>query len=161
MQDLKGRAVRGGFVRLCGQAVGFVIRIGSMLVLARLLEPKDFGLVAMVTAVTMLLWLLTSAGLSFAMVQRAVKAKGIEDRVGSDFISPLGTRPCFPDFFVVVEFPGESQWIEFTGHVGAGARQLDRASFRHFIRSASVGGRVHIRYRREEGVRGARAIRAS
>src|SRR5262245_53443970 len=71
MQDLKGKAVRGGFIRLCGQAVGFVLRVGSMIVLARLLEPKDFGLVAMVTAVTMIYSLLTSAGLSSATVQRA------------------------------------------------------------------------------------------
>jgi len=55
MKDLKERAVRGGFAKLCAQAANLVIRVGSLVVLARLLNPTDFGLVAMVTAVTGLL----------------------------------------------------------------------------------------------------------
>ena len=42
-----------------------------MMVLARLLIPKDFGLVGMVTAATGILGLLKDAGLSAASVQRA------------------------------------------------------------------------------------------
>jgi PST family polysaccharide transporter len=53
------------------QGANFVLRIGSVMVLARLLEPADFGLVGMVTAVTGAFGLFKDAGLSVASVQRA------------------------------------------------------------------------------------------
>lgn len=70
MEDLKSNVLRGGLVKLCGQAAGFVLRIVSASIMARLLEPKDFGLVAMVTVVTGIFDMFTSAGLSTATVQR-------------------------------------------------------------------------------------------
>jgi O-antigen/teichoic acid export membrane protein len=71
MDDLKRRAVRGGAAKLCGQAINFALRLGFMVVLARLLSPHDFGLVAMVTVVTGIYGMFTTAGLSSATVQRA------------------------------------------------------------------------------------------
>ncbi len=71
MQDLKQRALRGGFAKMCAQAANFGVRMGSVVVLARLLDPKDFGLVGMVTAVTGAFNLFKDAGLSVATVQRA------------------------------------------------------------------------------------------
>ena len=70
MKDLKERTIRGGVTRLGAQAANFVLRVGSLLVLARLLEPKDFGLVGMVTAFTGVLGLFRDFGLSSASVQR-------------------------------------------------------------------------------------------
>ena len=70
MKDLKQRAIRGGLARLCAQAANFLIRGGSLMILARLLGPKDFGLVGMVTAFTGVLNLLKDFGLSSAAVQR-------------------------------------------------------------------------------------------
>jgi PST family polysaccharide transporter len=70
MQDLKARTIRGGVARLLAQGAGFVLRIGSVMVLARLLSPKDFGLVGMVTAFTGVLGLLRDFGLSAATIQR-------------------------------------------------------------------------------------------
>lgn len=70
MLDLKQRTVRGGFARLCAQGATFLIRLGSLMVLARLLGPKDFGLVGMVTAFTGVLSLFRDFGLSAAAVQR-------------------------------------------------------------------------------------------
>lgn len=70
MKDLKQKAVRGGFAKLCGQAANLLIRVGSLAVLARLLDPRDFGLVAMVTAVTGLLNLFRDFGLSTATIQQ-------------------------------------------------------------------------------------------
>ena len=52
MKDLKEKTIRGGFARMCAQAANFLLRVGSLMVLARLLGPKDFGLVGMVTAFT-------------------------------------------------------------------------------------------------------------
>jgi O-antigen/teichoic acid export membrane protein len=71
MEDLKKRAVRGVFARLSGQAASFGLRAVQIVVLARLLDPKDFGLVAMVTAVTGIYDLFTHAGLSMVTIQKA------------------------------------------------------------------------------------------
>lgn len=70
MGDLKGRSVRGGAVTLTAQAIKFVLQMGSTMVLARLLVPSDFGLIAMVTAVTGFVAMFKDAGLSMATVQR-------------------------------------------------------------------------------------------
>jgi O-antigen/teichoic acid export membrane protein len=69
--DLKRRTASGAVVMIGGQVANFVLRTGSMIILARLLTPKDFGLVGMVTAVTGILGLLKDAGLSAASVQSA------------------------------------------------------------------------------------------
>lgn len=71
MKDLKGRAIRGGLARLSGQAVNFFLRIGYLVMMAHLLDPKDFGLVAMVTSVTGLYGLFTTVGLSVASIQKS------------------------------------------------------------------------------------------
>ena len=42
MEDLKDRAVRGGLARLCGQALAFALRLGFLVVMARLLDPDEF-----------------------------------------------------------------------------------------------------------------------
>jgi O-antigen/teichoic acid export membrane protein len=70
MENLKERAIRGGLARSCAQAVSLVLRLASLMILARLLEPKDFGLVGMVTAFTGVLDLFRDFGLSAATVQR-------------------------------------------------------------------------------------------
>ncbi|MHC4429701.1 MAG: oligosaccharide flippase family protein, partial [Planctomycetota bacterium] len=68
--NLKGRSIRGATVSLGGQAAKFALQIGSTVILARLLTPGDFGLVAMVTAVTGFVTCVKDAGLSAATVQR-------------------------------------------------------------------------------------------
>jgi O-antigen/teichoic acid export membrane protein len=70
MKDLKEKTIRGGLARLCAQAANFFLRLGSLMVLARLLGPKDFGLVGMVTAFTGVLMLFRDFGLSAAAIQR-------------------------------------------------------------------------------------------
>jgi O-antigen/teichoic acid export membrane protein len=71
MKDLRERTIRGGFARSGAQAANFVLRLVSLMILARLLEPKDFGLVGMVTAFTGVLDIFRDFGLSAATVQRA------------------------------------------------------------------------------------------
>lgn len=70
MKDLKQRAIRGGFAKVCAQAASFLLRLGSVVALARLLTPRDFGLVGMVTALTGVLSLFRDFGLSSAAIQR-------------------------------------------------------------------------------------------
>jgi O-antigen/teichoic acid export membrane protein len=70
LADLKTRTVRGGIAKSLGQIANLFLRMGSLMVLARLLEPEDFGLVGMVTAVTGVLSLFREFGLSSATVQQ-------------------------------------------------------------------------------------------
>lgn len=69
-KDLKRHTARGALISVTAQAVNFVLRTGSLMVLARLLTPKDFGLVGMATAATGVLNIIKDAGLGWAMVQR-------------------------------------------------------------------------------------------
>jgi PST family polysaccharide transporter len=63
--------LRGGLTRVGAQGALVILRVGSIMVLARLLEPADFGLVNMVAVVTGLFGLFRDAGLSMVTVQRA------------------------------------------------------------------------------------------
>src|ERR1044071_115873 len=71
MKDLKSRTVRGGIAKGGAQAANFLLRMGCLVVFARLLDPTDFGLVGMVTAITGFLTLFREFGLSLATVQRS------------------------------------------------------------------------------------------
>ena len=71
MQDLKEKTIRGGAARLASQVASLALRTGALVVLARLLDPKDFGLVGMVTAFTGVLTWFRDFGLSAAAVQRS------------------------------------------------------------------------------------------
>ena len=68
--DLRGRSIRGGTVSLVGQGTKFALQTGTVVILARLLTPGDFGLLAMVTAITGFVACIKDAGLSAATVQR-------------------------------------------------------------------------------------------
>jgi PST family polysaccharide transporter len=68
--DLKGHTVRGGIKTFGAQGFGFILNVASVAILARLLTPYDFGLIAMVTAATGLLVMFKDAGLSMATVQQ-------------------------------------------------------------------------------------------
>src|SRR6201986_4497330 len=69
--DLKGRTMRGALVSTAGQGANFVLRVGSMVVLARLLTAEDFGVVGMVIAFTGFLDIFRDFGLSMAAGQHA------------------------------------------------------------------------------------------
>jgi len=70
MKDLKQKTLRGGVARVTTQGASLVLRLVTLMVLARLLTPKDFGLVGMVTAFTGLFFILRDFGLSAAAIQR-------------------------------------------------------------------------------------------
>ena len=82
LSDLKRRTIRGGFVAICAQAIRFLLRITSLVFLARLLMPEDFGLVGMVTSVTGILGLIKTAGLSTVTIQRITIS---EDQISTLF----------------------------------------------------------------------------
>jgi PST family polysaccharide transporter len=70
MDDIKGKAIRGGAAKVGSQIALLTMRMGSLMVMARLLDPNDYGLVGMVTASTGFLRLFHDFGLSAAAVQR-------------------------------------------------------------------------------------------
>jgi len=69
VSELAATAARGTATTLGAQLVRLVVQLGSVLVLARLLVPADFGLVAMVTAVIGVAELFRDLGLSAAAIQ--------------------------------------------------------------------------------------------
>lgn len=72
MPDLQERSVRGGMVTMAAQGAKFTLTLTGTMILARLLTPADFGLVAMVMALTGFVALFTDLGLSAATIQKAV-----------------------------------------------------------------------------------------
>lgn len=70
MNDLKVSAMRGGIVIVAAQGLRFAIQMGSTVVLARMLTPDDFGLIAMVTALTGFTMMFRDLGLSTATIQQ-------------------------------------------------------------------------------------------
>ena len=70
LDDLKGRTISGTFITIAAQGIKFLLNLAFIMVLARLLTPKDFGLYAMVTTIMGFLWIFQDIGLSTATVQR-------------------------------------------------------------------------------------------
>jgi O-antigen/teichoic acid export membrane protein len=66
--DLGGRSTRGGAVTLAAQGVRFGIRMASTIALARLLTPRDYGLIAMVAILVDFVSMFQHMGLSTATV---------------------------------------------------------------------------------------------
>jgi len=67
---LRKAAVRSVGVTLLSGALGLVIQIVAVVVLARLLIPRDFGLLTMVTTFSLLLVNFGMNGITEAVVQR-------------------------------------------------------------------------------------------
>jgi PST family polysaccharide transporter len=63
--------VRGGATTMIGQCSKFLLQTTSTIVLARLLTPADFGMIAMVTAVIRFADLFKDLGLSMATIQKS------------------------------------------------------------------------------------------
>src|SRR3984893_3071591 len=70
LTNLKGHTISSGAVTMSSQGAKFLLNLVSTMILARLLTPRDFGLVAMVMTVTSFLRVFKDAGLSIATVQR-------------------------------------------------------------------------------------------
>ena len=62
-------AARGAAVTMLGQVLKLAVQLGGIIVLARLLSPEDFGLIAMVTAIVGVGELVRDFGLSSAALQ--------------------------------------------------------------------------------------------
>jgi O-antigen/teichoic acid export membrane protein len=70
LPNLKRHTISSGVVTISAQGAKFGLSLISTVILARLLTPRDFGLVAIVATVTTFLRVFKDAGLSTATVQR-------------------------------------------------------------------------------------------
>jgi O-antigen/teichoic acid export membrane protein len=68
-KELKERSVRSGAITLFDQGLATLVHLVSVVVLARLLTPEDFGIVTMVTAITGFIELFRELGLSSATIR--------------------------------------------------------------------------------------------
>src|SRR4026209_236790 len=92
---LRRVAVRGAGVTALSQSRGFAIQLIATMILARLLTPADFGLVAMVTTFSLLLMNVGFNGVTEAVVQREQIDHGLASNlfwinVGIGFVLTIG-----------------------------------------------------------------------
>ncbi|RWK74186.1 MAG: hypothetical protein EOR45_33595, partial [Mesorhizobium sp.] len=69
-RDLGRRTASGGGIALCAQVLILLTQVGYMALMARLLQPDDFGLVAMAASVTAFVGVFADLGLSMVTIQR-------------------------------------------------------------------------------------------
>ena len=71
MDTIAGRTARGGVVTMASHGLKFAISIVATAILARLLSPKDYGLIGMVAVATNFVVMFKDMGLELATVQKA------------------------------------------------------------------------------------------
>ena len=69
-RGLRRSAVRGAGAAIAGSAGNFAVQLGSVVILARLLTPSDFGIVTMVTTFSLLLRSFGANGFTELIMQR-------------------------------------------------------------------------------------------
>lgn len=99
--DLKTKAVRGASINVVGQFLGFIFHTIGVIVLARLLMPEAFGIVAMVTAFS--LWFMNFGfnGFTEFIIQ---KQEISEKEVNAIFWSHLILATCLSLVFIILGF---------------------------------------------------------
>jgi O-antigen/teichoic acid export membrane protein len=68
--NLRNRTISAGLITVTAQSAQFAFLLGSTAVLARLLNPHDYGLIAMVATVLGFLRIFNDAGLTTVTIQR-------------------------------------------------------------------------------------------
>jgi PST family polysaccharide transporter len=69
-RTIKAQSVRGGALTITSQTGRFLFQTASTVVLARILSPDDFGLIAMVATITNFALMFSHLGLGTATIQR-------------------------------------------------------------------------------------------
>lgn len=70
LKNLRQRTISSSIVTMGAQGTLFFLNLGSVMILARMLPPQDFGLIAMVMTLMSFLRIFKDGGLSTATVQR-------------------------------------------------------------------------------------------
>ena len=69
-RDMKQRTIHGGMITSASNGALFLLRLASVVVLERMVIPEHFGLVGMVTALTVLIERFQDIGLGDAIIER-------------------------------------------------------------------------------------------
>src|SRR5688572_13127830 len=69
-------SLKGGAISLAARMINAILQIGTVILLARMLTPEDYGLVAMVTAITGFAPVFVDLGTRDAVVQRENISEG-------------------------------------------------------------------------------------
>jgi len=114
--DLKNKSLFGGAVMMLAQIVRLFMQLAATAILARLLTPADYGLVAMVAAVTGFMVMFQDMGLTMATVQRADINHG---QISTLFWINIGFSLCLVFVAVLIapliaKFYGEPRLIFIT-----------------------------------------------
>jgi len=88
LANLGSRTARGGVVAVAGQFISILIQVLSLAIMSRLLQPEDFGLMAMSLAITGFAAVFADLGFSTATIQRQELSQNI---VSTLFFLNVGT----------------------------------------------------------------------
>ncbi|PUB27773.1 PST family polysaccharide transporter [Promicromonospora sp. AC04] len=144
-ESLGRSAARGGVVTLAGQGVRALVQVASIVVLARLVSPADYGYVAMVGAIVGAASILQDFGLSRAAVQAPTITPGQRDNLfwlnlgcgaaagvivlaGAPVVAALYGEPLLVDI---------TRWLAVTFLLGGVAAQF-RASLMRDLRFTAI-----------------------
>lgn len=119
VEDLARRSVRGGVITFGAQGVKLVLQMTTVVILARLLAPAAFGLIAMVAALSAVLDLVKELGLSTATIR---KPDITQDEVSALFWINAGAgalitvllylaAPLLADFYQQHYLVGITRWL--------------------------------------------------
>jgi len=145
--DLGRRSRRGGVVLMAAQGVRVLGQMATLVVLARLLSPSAFGLLAMVAAIGAILDLVKEFGLSAATIQRQdithaqvstlfwINA-GVGGLLGGGLFA---AAPLLARFYGQPELTDVARWLSLA-FVASGLTVQHWALLRRQMRFAAIAG---------------------
>ena len=132
-EGLRRTAVRGAGASIAGQASSFLVQIGSVVILARLLTPADFGVVTMVTTFSLLFRSFGLNGFTELIMQREELTHSLASNL---FWIELGLGPL-----LTVGFAGAGPLLALFYHNSAVAQVAEGISLTILI---SCAGWIHV-----------------
>ena len=122
MENLKHKTIQSGLARVCGQVISFLLTFANITIMARLLDPKDYGLVSMATSITGIYAIFAFGGLSLVMIQRvSISDKQISMLFWINMlIGCLFALLCVATAPIIVAFYQEPRLFWVTVVLGAG-----------------------------------------
>lgn len=107
-EDLKRKTISGLFWVFCQKGVGQVISFGISVILARLLMPEEFGIVALAGMFTVLIGLFIDCGMGTALIQK-------KDADDLDFSTLFWAQTALATFVYLIVF-ALAPWLSVLFH---------------------------------------------
>jgi polysaccharide transporter, PST family len=147
IEDIGRRSRRGGSILLAAQAVRVVGQVATLVVLARLLPPQAFGLLAMVASLGAILDLVKEFGLSAATIQKPNISHAqvsvlfwINAAAGALLgVGFMLAAPLLASFYGQPELEAVAEWLAL-GFVLSGFTVQHWALLRRQMRFAAIAG---------------------